>query len=289
MFSLISCQHKQEKESRQNKELIIFHAGSLSIPFMQLEKEFEKLHPEINVVREAAGSVACARKITDLKRDCDLMASADYKVIEDFLIPVYVDTAIRFATNEMVICYQENSREVKRLSVDNWFDILLQKDVRFGRSDPNSDPCGYRTMLMLQLAGKYYNQPGLMEKFRQKDARYMRPKETDLIALLQTDNLDYVFIYKSIAQQMNLAFLSLPDSINLGNPALSEHYRTASFGINGKVPGEKIIQYGEVIIYGIATLKNPPNPENAKLFLDFLFSETGQSIIEKNGQRFLSH
>ncbi|RLB35213.1 MAG: tungstate ABC transporter substrate-binding protein WtpA, partial [Deltaproteobacteria bacterium] len=64
------------------EKLIIFHAGSLSIPFKQISEAFVGTHPNVRVVREAAGSRTCARKISDLGRPCDVMASADYTVIE---------------------------------------------------------------------------------------------------------------------------------------------------------------------------------------------------------------
>lgn len=46
---------------------------------------------------EAAGSRDCARKIRDLKRPCDVLASADYLVIEQLLVPDYADWNICFA------------------------------------------------------------------------------------------------------------------------------------------------------------------------------------------------
>ena len=48
-------------------KVIIFNAGSLTIPFAKMEQEFEARYPKVDVLREAAGSRKCARKITDLK------------------------------------------------------------------------------------------------------------------------------------------------------------------------------------------------------------------------------
>ena len=70
-------------------KLIIFHAGSLSVPMEQVEKEFEAKYPKVDVLRESVGSQKCARKITDLKKPCDIMASADFRVIDKLLIPEY--------------------------------------------------------------------------------------------------------------------------------------------------------------------------------------------------------
>ena len=69
------------------KEIIVFHAGSLSVPFKQLKEAYEKKNPGINILLEPAGSIVCARKITELKKPCDVIASADYFVINELLMP----------------------------------------------------------------------------------------------------------------------------------------------------------------------------------------------------------
>ena len=89
---------------------------------------------------ESAGSVESARKITDLNKPCDIMASADYKVIDNMLIPKFAGWNIKFVSNEMCIVYSEKSRYAGQINAKNWFDILLKKDVAFGRADPNTDP-----------------------------------------------------------------------------------------------------------------------------------------------------
>ena len=72
-------------------EVIIFNAGSLTIPLATMEKRFEARYCGVDVLREAGGSRKCARKITDLKKPCDIMASADYTAIDQLLIPQYAD------------------------------------------------------------------------------------------------------------------------------------------------------------------------------------------------------
>ena len=37
-------------------DLIIFHAGSLTVPLETIEKQFEAKYPGVNVLREAGGS-----------------------------------------------------------------------------------------------------------------------------------------------------------------------------------------------------------------------------------------
>jgi molybdate/tungstate transport system substrate-binding protein len=272
----------------ESEQLIIFHAGSLAVPFKEISEEFKVKHPGTKIILEAAGSRICARKIADLKRPCDVMASADYTVIDNLLIPEHTDWNIKFASNEMVIVYVEDSKRANNINQENWFDILLQKDVAFGRSDPNSDPCGYRALLVTILAEKYYNKPGLVEAIKSKDQQYIRPKEVDLLALLETGVIDYIFLYRSVAVQHNLKYLVLPDEINLKQADLSDLYKSASVSLTGKQPGTFITKAGEPIIYGVTIPKNAPNRKLAMAFLTFLLeTDSGGAILEKNGQNFV--
>ena len=275
----------QQKPVILSGELIIFHAGSLSVPMKEIAAAFNKIHPNVKILMESAGSVASARKITDLDRPCDIMASADYAVIDNMLIPKYADWNIRFVNNELSIVYHEKSRYSKDINGKNWFDILMKQDVAYGRADPNSDPCGYRTVLSLQLAEKYYKKAGLAKRIMDKDINFMRPKEVDLVALLETGSLDYIFIYRSIAIQHKLNYLALPDEVNLKNPAMAVLYASVSTEINGKEPGKKEVIKGEPMIYGVTILRNAPNREAAIAFTRFLLTKgQGMDIMEKNGQ-----
>ena len=60
-------------------------------------------YPKVKVLREATGSRTAARKISELHRPADIMASADYTVIDALLIPEHAQWNIKLATNEMVI------------------------------------------------------------------------------------------------------------------------------------------------------------------------------------------
>lgn len=268
-----------------SQQLIIFHAGSLAVPFKKISEEFNMRHPDVKIIREASGSRACARKIIDLNRPCDILASADYTVINSLLIPEYADWNIKFAANEMVIAGRRDSREIALINKDNWYDVLLQKDVSFGRSDPNADPCGYRAVITIKLAEKFYKRPGLTDKMLAKDRRYIRPKEVDLLALLEVGELDYMFIYRSVALQHKLGIVMLPNEINLKKTQFHDLYKTASVRIAGNTPGTFITKFGEPIVYGVTIPKNTPNRELAMVFLTFLLdADKGGAILEKNGQ-----
>jgi len=265
--------------------LIIFHAGSLSRVFKQICEEFRKEHPNIEIFREAAGSRICARKIAELDRPCDIIASADYTVIDDLLRPEYARWNIIFAGNEMVIAFPRDSSLAGQINKNNWPDILLDENVSFGRSDPNADPCGYRTVLTFKLAEKFYNRPGLARRLLRKDRRHVRPKEVDLLSLLEAGELDYIFTYRSLALQNSLEYVMLPDEINLSNSKFTEYYAAASIRLAGRTPGDFITKKGGPILYGVSIPTNAPNRELAICFAAFLLDpDKGGTILEANGQ-----
>lgn len=273
------------QSTKQQNKLIIFHAGSLSVPFRQIAKAFEDKYPDVKVQLESAGSRACARKISDLNKPCDIMASADYKVIDNLLIPKYASWNYKFATNEMVIAYDENSLYNDCINSSNWMEVLMSPDVNYGRSDPDFDPCGYRTVIVIELAKNYYNKTDIVNAILSKNRGFIRPKAVDLIALLETQVIDYFFTYRSVAEQHGINYIVLPDSINLKNQELSAYYKTVSTKVSGKKPGEYIKHEGEAIIYGITQITSAPNPELANKFIHFFFADSvGIRIMEDNGQ-----
>ena len=285
VWSMAYDSRRSTVSGQETKQLIIFNAGSLAVPFKEICRKFNAIHPDVKIICEAAGSRMCARKISDLKRPCDVMASADYTVIDELLIPEYADWNIKFASNEIVIAFEKTARRANQINKDNWYDILQDENVTFGRSDPNSDPCGYRAVLTMMLAEKFYNRPGLVNSMTAKNQQYIRPKEVDLLALLETGVLDYIFIYKSVAAQHNLRYVVLPDEINLKKAKMTDFYKTVSVRLTGKEPGTFITKQGEPIIYGVTIPNKAPNHRLALAFLTFLLdADSGGAILERNGQ-----
>ena len=282
---LAACGGQSQKQTDGlSGTLTIFHAGSLSLPMKAAADSFMRMHPNVTINLEAAGSVECARKITELNRPCDVMASADYKVIDKLLIPDFASWNIAFAGNEMALVYHDASRYAAEINDTNWYTLLQKEDVAYGRSDPNADPCGYRTVMALQLAEKFYAQPNLAKSVLDKDNRYIRPKEVDLLALLESSTIDYIFLYKSVAVQHGLRYLELPSEVNLANPALDSLYATVSVEVKGKTPGSTMVMTGEPMVYGLTIPKSTPNPEAAQAFVEYFLSE-GQSIMAQMGQK----
>jgi len=284
-LTFTSCKYRSGTGSR---EIIIFHAGSLSVPFKKLAAEYELQNPAIKILTESSGSLVCARKVTELKKLCDIVASADFFVINELLIPDYASWSIRFATNEIVIAFQDKAKYASELNSGNWIDVLLRDDVTFARADPDSDPCGYRTVMVFKLAEKFYGLPGLTDKMISKNKEFIRPKEVDLVALIESNAVDYMFQYKSVAIQHNLKFIELPNEINLGDPTENNMYKSVSLEVTGNSPGSKITVTGEFINYSLTILKNAPHSRDAIDFVSFLLSRRGMEIFRENGQKPLT-
>jgi molybdate/tungstate transport system substrate-binding protein len=153
------------------------------------------------------------------------------------------------------------------------------------------DPCGYRSVLLFQLAENYYQEDGLnkalLENCPQKN---IRPKSVELIALLETGALDYAFEYESVALQHQIMddkfkYIKLPTAINLSSIQYSDEYAKATVELSGAEPGETVTKKGQPIVYGVTMPLNGENHDNAIAFMQFLLDqEQGLKVIRDSGQ-----
>ena len=154
----------------------------------------------------------------------------------------------------MVVVYSDQSIGASEITPQNWWQVLLRPGVRTGRADPALDPNGYRTLMVLQLAEKFYQQPGLAARLlAAMPASYMRPKEADLTALIQAGELDYSFSYYSLAKSAHLRYVDLPSEVDLSDPARAEWYTQADVWIpKGGGAGADSVEFrGEPIVYAL--------------------------------------
>jgi len=267
-------------------KLVIFHAGSLAVPMEKMEKDFEQANPGVDVQREVGGSTKMARMISEVGKPADIMASADYKVIDNNLIPDHAAWNIRFATNQLVLTYTEQSRYADEITADNWYKILQREDVEWGHSDPNLDPCGYRSLMVLQLAEKFYGVDGLYQDLlANRPKKNVRPKSVELVNLLKSGNMDYAWEYLSVAVQHELKYITLDDHINLGNYNYDNFYSMAEVEVSGKEPGTTITKKGKSCTYGVTMTKDAANAQAAVSFLQYMLDpEGGLKILEDMGQ-----
>lgn len=259
--------------------LNVLGAGTLAVPFRQAAAAFEHAHPSVTVHAQFGGSVMMARRVTDLHQPADVLAVADYSVIPKYLFKAKAaDWYAGFARNAITFVYTPKSKFAGKLTPSNWYEYLAKPGVEIGRSNPDTDPSGYQTLQMLQLAERYYKAPGLAANIlKNAPPGNMRDTETSLLAALQTGQIDYLATYRSDALQHHLEHLKLPAAIDLGDPAYSKQYASAVAQTkNGEL-------HGKPIVYALTIPRGADHPAEAAQFVAFLLGAKGQAIMAKSG------
>jgi molybdate/tungstate transport system substrate-binding protein len=253
--------------------VVVYTAASLARPMRAIADSFAR-RARAAVLLESGGSLDQARKITELGRVPDVIVIADHEVFPQLLMPAHVRSYVQFARNRMVVAYTARSRYAATVTAANWRDVLQRPDVDVGRPDPHRAPAGYRTLLVLRLAETFYRDPGLGARILARaPPRNMRGDAAELTGLLELGELDYIFEYESLARAHGLRDVSLPREIDLGDPALAEHYATASVRISGRTPRDSATLTGAPILYGLAIPRAAPHPAAARRFVDFLLGD----------------
>lgn len=196
------------------------------------------------------------------------------------------DGAVPVASTQMVLAYAPKSKFAPAFAAakgGDWTKILQEPGLRFGRTDPDTDPQGQYALYALQLAGLYYKQPGLADKIsgiQENTAQIFA--EPSLLARLQDGQIDATIGYESAVISQHLPFVKLPAEVDFSDPSLmKDWYGKASLIITSK--GETKTVHPAPLVFYAAVLKNAANPQAAKDFVDFLLSADGQAIFAKYG------
>lgn len=299
------------------RPLRVFCAGSLIVPFAELEQAFEAANPDVDVLNECHGSIQVIRHVTELHEPIDIVATADHALIPMLMYAStdpdtgrpYADWYIRFAGNRMALAYSPLSRYAGEIGPENWYEILARPDVKLGLADPRFDAAGYRALMVLTLAERHYGVKGLFDDtvrsaFTQPITRFtedglteitvpeivepksgsrlvLRGSSIQLIALLESGDLDYAFEYESVIAQHGLPHILLPDAINLGSPSMEAGYARVQVKLDfQRFASVKPVFQGETIGYGIVIPSNAPAPDLAERFLAFLLSAEGRAVMQ---------
>ncbi|MDP4128277.1 MAG: extracellular solute-binding protein [Bacillota bacterium] len=263
------------------KSLRIIHAGALQRVMENCVERFSIQNPGLNIEMKGVGSREGAKRLLS-GENYDIIALADQALFAELLVPDVVKDYFVFAADQIVIGYGLLSRESKEITKENWIDNLLKPQVSFARSDHHLDPCGYRTLMVWQLAEQFYNRPGLSSAL-EAACNSIYPKSLDLSSAVFTGNVDYAFLYSSEAQQLGLPYIALPSRINLSNPAYADFYDRASVTVESKIPGKNVIIHGNPIEFAIGLSKQSQYPELAQSFVDLLTGPEGSTILEECG------
>jgi molybdate/tungstate transport system substrate-binding protein len=314
-LALGSC--RGSPASAEKVPLTVFAAGSLILPFEHLEKAFEAKYPNIDVQAEYHGSIQVMRHVAELHEPIDVVATADASLIPMVMyasqVPEtgqpYADWYIRFASNHLALAYNASSKYADEIDADNWMKVLARPDVKIGIADPRFDASGYRALMAFALAEMANQDYGLfapmfdgqfsfpMTIFRGDELTtitvpevletkpgshiLLRGASIELIALLESGDLDYAFEYESVIQQHGLKMLSLPAQVNLGEPAFEDLYRQVQVNLDFQRFATLKPQFrGERIGYGITIPANALHAEAAAQFIAFLLGDEGRHLME---------
>ena len=235
----------------------------------------------------AGGSNKVANEIKGKLRRGDVFVSANPKVDDQLMGQEngdWVRWYIAFAESPLVIGYNPASRFVNDLKSKPWYEVLQTPGVRFGRTDPATDPQGQNIIFTMLLAQNFYKQPGLADRilggYQNTQQIFTEPS---VLSRMEAGQIDASSGYLSAARSQHLPFIALPDEINLSNPEMdAKWYKTIQFSIklsNGK---EATLNTQPLVFYA-AVLKDSKQPALAEKFVQFLQSPQGQKMLEDNG------
>jgi len=300
------------EEKEEKTPLRVVAAGSLLLPFQAIEKRFETENPDVDLLVEGHGSIQAIRQVTDLNRSFDVVAVADESLIPALMYqPMpgsdknWVNNFTRFGTTEMVLLYTNNSAYADEINESNWYKILMRDDVRFGCANPILDAAGYRAIMVLALADRYYGRKDILDGVYTGQFSPAIPVKTNgditrvslpdvlkpdglkvtmrdgsifLLSLLQSGGVDYAIEYKCVAEGSKLPYVRLPDPINLGEGDYQDYYRSAVVDLNfQRFSTINQTRTGSQIIYAACIPANSKNPDLAAEFIRDL-SEDNSAI-----------
>jgi molybdate/tungstate transport system substrate-binding protein len=235
----------------------VLYAGSLVRTMEGLLASSLHEHTGLTFAGEGKGSRALAHLITAGLRTPDIFISADPALLNGLARQYFV-----FGSARMVVAYSPNSPHHAlfqdaasgRRSI---LAVLADPSVRVGRTDPQLDPKGARTIRVLQLLGSHYHNAAQASAILAKSGLF---PEEDLAVRVESADLDAGFFYSTELAGRGLRTVELPNDSNLSSE----------------------------IAYAIGIVRGAPNANGAQTFLDFILHGDGKRILESAGLRYFA-
>jgi molybdate/tungstate transport system substrate-binding protein len=271
----------RERVDAASVPLDVAYAGSMTSLMEGPVKSGAAQKLDIEVHGHAQGSNALAQLIVGGSLTPDVFVSVTPSPMEIVLKAGKADSAVPVARTAMVIAYSPKSSIGDQLAASGkpdatpWWQVLQKPDIRFGRTDPNTDPQGRNIIFVMQLAEQYYHQPGLAAKILGPDVNPSQIfEEATVQARLQSGELDAASAYRLQPAAFGLPYVALPDAIDLSNDRLQSGYAHAALTLGGKT------YHPEPLVYYAAVLKGAAHPKEAAAFVKWLQGADGQRIFK---------
>jgi molybdate/tungstate transport system substrate-binding protein len=267
----------------------VAYAGSMgAVMDRQIGPAFEKAEG-VTFQGIGQGAYALAHLIGSKQMRADVFVSVTPGPIRILIEDGLIKEAIPIASTQMVIAYSPSGNLAERFKAaasgkEPWYQILASPGVRFGRTDPATDPQGQNIIFTFLLAERYYNQPGLA-------ARILGPwrnpaqifTEPSLLARLESGQIDASSGYLSAVRSQNLPYIKLPPQINLADPSYAgSWYSKVSFTMTGPT-GNSVTAKPQPLVFYAGVLTNTQNPQPAAQFVAFIAGTKGQELLRAAG------
>ncbi|MDA8181066.1 MULTISPECIES: extracellular solute-binding protein [Acidithiobacillus] len=268
--------------------LHVAYAGSMgAVMDMHLGPAFAKTH-HVTYQGEGQGAYGLAHLIAAKKLRTDVFISITPGPIRVLEKVGMVSKAVPVASTAMVIAYSPKSRYANEFVAAAagkipWYTVLEKPGIQFGRTDPQTDPQGQNILFTFLLAQKYYHQPELAQRvLGPVENQKQIFTEASLLARLKSGQIDASSGYESAVKSLHLPFITLPDEINLSNPAMAKAwYDTVHFTMT--VDGKTKTLDTQPLVFYAAVPKDAPHPKLGEAFIRFMTSKAGQAMFKETG------
>ena len=230
----------------------------------------------------AQGSTGLANLIVAGSIRPDVFISITSEPMRQVLVAGKAARAVPIARTEMVIAYSPHSRFAQAFAHADtpggtpWWRILESPGLRFGRTDPHTDPLGRNIIFTIELAADHYRQPDLVKNILGPRINPQQIfQEPQLMARLQAGQLDAASAYKTQPAGFGLPFIALPREVNLGDATLADAYRHAAVTLDGKTT------HPAPLVFYAAVLTGAAQPAIAARFVAWLQGDASRAILAR--------
>jgi molybdate/tungstate transport system substrate-binding protein len=243
--------HNPAGVHRGSGSVEVLYAGSLvDLMEQQIDPAFDKA-TGYSVAGYPAGSKDLASEIKGKVLRGDVFISASPSVndtLEGSANGNWVSWYLEFASSPLVIGYNPHSAFAAALRTKPWYQVLADKGILIGRTDPATDPKGRLSVDALDDAAATHHEPALAALAG--DSADVFPEET-LVGRLQSGQLDVGFFYSSEAKAAGIPTVALS-------------------GLNLRAT------------YTVTVINHAPDPAGAQAFVEFLLGPGGRAALSQD-------
>jgi molybdate/tungstate transport system substrate-binding protein len=298
--SVSSATSSSSSSSGSRSALILYSADAYVNESTRLANAFSNTSGIAFAPPKSAGSSALGQQIAEGNPVSVFISVSKTAVQNTTLKNESSGWAVAFATDQMGLAYTNSSGQSQTVTAvvnsfksavtsnttGAWYDFysnLTSGQVKVGISNPNADPAGYRAWIVLEAAGKNYanNSSYFVNRIRSNGGNVTGASAADLVAPLQSGNIQFLFIYKSDISSLKLNLLQLPSAVNLGSPSYNTYYSQFTYNTTTG------LQKGSAIVLWITVPKDSTNYNESVQFVVFVL-QNYKTILSGFGLVYIS-